>query len=345
VPSCCGPRLLSSLPRFLGTQHAIMSRFLSSPFREVCCDASGNPPRIYSKNFSAAPRLRQMGKGITNPPADAGLCRLAFVSFVEHPVFEMLAVFVIFLNSLAMGYTGPAPDAGSFADNVSFVVNVTCCILFTVELVLKYAAYGLWHSNGGLLKSSWCILDIVVIASTWVDLGFFLTTGDGLSSVQFMRFLRVLRPLRSLHYFSNAQMLIDTMVSSLAEFMSIVSITFCFVTVCAVLILNLIGLDGLAKNRCFASVTDPNFGANYMALVRPQHFCDRDVPSGCPAGSVCKRWPFAFSVNGILNDGSYLQTLFTVLSMIYNQGLLLSGTSMAQSYVANFLLHTCLNSH
>jgi voltage-gated cation channel len=140
-----------------------------------------------------------MGKGITNPPPGAGLCRMAFVSFVEHPVFETLAVSIIFLNSLAMGFTGPSPLPGSFSDNLSFVVNVTCCILFTVELVLKYAAYGLWHSHGGLLKSSWCILDIIVIGSTWVDLGFFLSTGEGLASVQFMRFLRVLRPLRSVH--------------------------------------------------------------------------------------------------------------------------------------------------
>jgi hypothetical protein len=276
-----------------------------------------------------------MGKGITNPPADAGLCRLAFASFVEHPVFEILAVFVIFLNTLAMGYTGPSPDVGSFSDNLSFVVNVTCCILFTVELVLKFAAYGLWHSNGGLLKSSWCILDVVVIASTWVDLGFFLTTGQGLTSVQFMRFLRVLRPLRSLHYFRNAQMLIDTMILALPEFISIISITFCFVTVCAVLILNLIGLDGLAKNRCFVSIADSKFGTDHMALVRPQQFCNAGGVSGCPAGSACRHWPFAFSVNGILNDGSYVETLFMVLAMIYNQGLLLSGTSMTQSYVAD----------
>jgi hypothetical protein len=275
-----------------------------------------------------------MGRGVTSPPADAGLCRLAFVSFVENPVFEMTAVLVIFLNSVAMGYTGPSPDPGSFSDNLSFAVNVTCCILFTIELVLKYAAYGLWHRDGGLLKSSWCILDIVVIGSTWVDLGFFLSTGVGLSSVQFMRFLRVLRPLRSLHYFSNAQMLVDTMISALPEFTSIVCITFCFVTVCAVLILNLIGLDGLARSRCFAPVTDPSRGANYMALVTPQQFCNRDGGSGCAAGAVCKRWPVAFSVNGILNDGSYIDTLFMTLSMIYSQGLLLVGTSMAQSYVS-----------
>jgi hypothetical protein len=278
-----------------------------------------------------------MGKGVTNPPADAGLCRLAFVSFVENPVFEMAAVFVIFLNSVAMGYTGPSPDRGSFSDNLNFVVNVTCCILFTIELVLKFAAYGLWHGNGGLLKSSWCILDIVVIGSTWVDLGFFLSTGDGLSSVQFMRFLRVLRPLRSLHYFSNAQMLVDTLISALPEFTSIVCITFSFVTVCAVLILNLIGLDGRARNRCFAPVADPVFGANYMALVSPQQFCNRDGPSGCAAGAVCKRWPYAFSINGILDDGSYVDTLFVTLSMIYSQGLLLVGTSMVQSCASHFL--------
>jgi hypothetical protein len=103
--------------------------------------------------------------------------------------------------------------------------------------------------------------------------------------------------------------------------------------VCAVLILNLIGLDGRARNRCFLPVTDPTFGPNYMALVTPQQFCNRDGPSGCPSGAVCKRWPYAFSINGILNDGSYVDTLFVTLSMIYSQGLLLVGTSMTESYV------------
>jgi hypothetical protein len=285
-----------------------------------------------------------MGRGITQPPADAGLCRLAFVSFVEHPLFEILAVLVILLNSLAMGYTGPSPDPGSFADNLNFVVNVTCCILFTIELLLKYAAYGLWHRDGGLLKSSWCLLDIVVISSTWVDLGFFLSTGDGLDSVQFMRFLRVLRPLRSLHYFGNAQMLVDTMIMALPEFTSIVCITICFVTVCAVLILNLIGLNGLARNRCFVPVNDPKYGASYLALVTPQQFCNADGASGCPSGALCRRWPHAFSINGILNDGSYVETLFVILSMVYNQGLLLTGTSMTQSYAATFPSRSCRNS-
>jgi hypothetical protein len=274
-----------------------------------------------------------MGKGVTKPPADAGLCRLAFVSLVEHPVFEIGAVSVIFINSLAMGYAGPSPEPASFSDTLSFSVNVTCCILFTVELLLKYAAYGLWHKDGGLLKSSWCLLDIVVVGSTWVDLGVFLTMGEGLSAVQFMRFLRVLRPLRSLHYFSNAQMLIDTLISAIPEFASIVCITFCFVTVCALLILNLIGLRGVARNRCFlpSPAPDPAVGTGYLTLLRPQQFCNPDDTSSCPAGAVCRLWPYAFSVNGILDDSSYLDTMFIVLSMIYSQGLLLSGTSLTQS--------------
>ena len=276
------------------------------------------------------PRSR-MGKGVTKPPADAGLCRLAFVAFVENPVFESLAVAVIFINSLAMGYSGPAPEPGSVADTLSFVVNVTCCILFTIELLLKFAAYGLWHKDGGLLKSSWCILDIVVIGSTWVDLGVFLSDGNGLNGLQLMRFLRVLRPLRSLHYFGNAQMLIDTFILALPEFASIVCIALCFITVAALLILNLMGLSGAARHRCFTPVTDPVFGPNYMALLRPQLHCNPETLTGCPSGSVCKLWPYAFSVNGVLDDSSFVDTFFVVISLIYNQGLLLSGTGMAQS--------------
>ena len=61
-----------------------------------------------------------------------------------------------------------------------------------MEMILKIIGFGFMFGKDAYLKSSWNILDFIIVITSW------LPTGEGSNeTLQSMRSLRVLRPLKT----------------------------------------------------------------------------------------------------------------------------------------------------
>ena len=57
------------------------------------------------------------------------------------------------------------------------IVNMVFAVLFTIEMLLKWVAFGLWR----YFTSAWTCLDFVIVCVSYYDLSFITIRGSPLS--------------------------------------------------------------------------------------------------------------------------------------------------------------------
>ncbi|KAK6201361.1 Ion transport protein-domain-containing protein [Scheffersomyces amazonensis] len=80
--------------------------------------------------------------------------------------------------------------------NWSFWLEVAFNVLFTMEFLIKVLADGLIFTPNGYMRSSWNLIDMLVLLSLWIELIAFLKDDGNLA--RFVRGLKALRALRLL---------------------------------------------------------------------------------------------------------------------------------------------------
>lgn len=113
---------------------------------------------------------------------------------VTNPGFDRFTLVLIGLSSLALALDNPLRDPDAPLSLLLNRAEVVLTVLFSLEMVLKVLAHGFLFMPGAYLKSSWNILDFLVVVVSV----FQLTADDagGLSGLRSLRALRALRPLR-----------------------------------------------------------------------------------------------------------------------------------------------------
>lgn len=117
------------------------------------------------------------------------------INIVEWKPFEWLILITICLNCVALGAQTPFPAHDTNSTNQLLEkIEYLFLALFTVECILKIIAFGFFFHPEAYLRSSWNLLDfvIVVIGLMNLILSFILPTFN----VKALRAFRVLRPLR-----------------------------------------------------------------------------------------------------------------------------------------------------
>lgn len=152
--------------------------------------------------------------------------RLHVIAIVTHPTFNNAILFLIILNSIAMGITEfthvhDNPDstsyldvksAGSWRNTVQAKVNALCLWSFAAECLLKIVAQGFAGVQGTYLRDHWNKLDFFVVLLSMADQ--FL---DNVGSLSALRAVRALRPLRSMRSIPGMHKMIEDVTRCLPK--------------------------------------------------------------------------------------------------------------------------------
>ena len=108
-------------------------------------------------------------------------CRLFFLKIylyiklicrtvVMHPLFETISICIIIVNSITLAYEHPVEG-----QQIQFfkLIEEYFIWIYTIEMMFKIIGYGLIFEKDAYLKSSWNILDFIIVITSW------LPTGEG----------------------------------------------------------------------------------------------------------------------------------------------------------------------
>ena len=110
-------------------------------------------------------------------------------------------------------------------------------VIFVIEAILKILAFGFVFHRRSYLRDSWNVLDFVVVIIGLISL---IPSVPNLKS---LRTLRVLRPLRSINAIPSMKRLVGTLLLSLPKMGYLVSFLIFFITIFAILGMQLFQRD------------------------------------------------------------------------------------------------------
>ena len=170
--------------------------------------------------------------------------RVAILKLVLHRDFEMLVLVLIVGSSACLALDHPLDDPDSFKAQVLYVLDILFTSLFTVELVLKCVAFGVFATGSrnphAYLRSGWNLLDLFVVMISWASLflSFANITSGGLRA---LRALRALRPLRLVNRIEGMKTVVKAMFSALPAVLNVSVVSLLFMLIFSILGVQLFG--------------------------------------------------------------------------------------------------------
>uniref|UniRef100_A0A8C4N9A5 Ion transport domain-containing protein n=1 Tax=Eptatretus burgeri TaxID=7764 RepID=A0A8C4N9A5_EPTBU len=162
------------------------------------------------------------------------LCR----KIIAHKVFDYVVLLFIFLNCITIALE--RPDIGPQSPERIFlnVSNYIFTSVFVAEMVIKITALGLVLGPSTYLRSTWNLLDGLLVSVSCIDLLVSLANARGgriLGILRVLRLLRTLRPLRVISRAPGLKLVVETLISSLKPIGNIVLICCAFFIIFGIL--------------------------------------------------------------------------------------------------------------
>lgn len=136
----------------------------------------------------------------------------------SHPRFDQFIMSCIILNSIFMAVERPSIEDGSGERTFLDVFGHIFTFIFSVEMIIKLIAQGVFWGIDPYWSSPWNRLDGTIVVISWLDL--LLTvigvTGGMLSILKICRMLRALRPLRAISRLPGLKRIVNVLILSLA---------------------------------------------------------------------------------------------------------------------------------
>jgi hypothetical protein len=153
---------------------------------------------------------RGWGGGVGFLGLEGGSGRLLALRVATHPLFELFILLSIGVSSgLLAAETHTFPRGGSQAYVAFKIVDVLFTVLFAGEMLLKMYAFQVYKNPASYLRSSFNVLDVVVVAASLITLAF-----EKVGALRSLRLLRALRPLRSVHKLPSLKLVINAVIAS-----------------------------------------------------------------------------------------------------------------------------------
>ena len=215
-----------------------------------------------NNNKERAPRrpVRKPINKLADKPPRALFCmtlknpfRRLCIDIVEWKPFEWLILITICLNCVALGVYSPFPNGDSNATNQLLEkIEYVFLVIFTAECFMKIIAYGLLFHPGAYLRSSWNLLDfiIVVIGLLSTALSTFMKEGF---DVKALRAFRVLRPLRLVSGVPSLQVVLNAIIKAMVPLFHIALLVIFVIVMFAIIGLEL--FSGKLHETCFDNNT------------------------------------------------------------------------------------------
>jgi len=159
-------------------------------------------------------------------PRDLALCifapdnalRLKCKGMIVQPWFDQFVMACILLNSIQMAIERPSIPDGSTERQVLDILGHIFSFIFSVEMIIKLIALGLFYGPAPYWSNAWNRLDGIIVSISWVDVILTIAgvTGGMLSLLKICRMLRALRPLRAISRLPGLRKIVNVLIMSLA---------------------------------------------------------------------------------------------------------------------------------
>lgn len=153
-------------------------------------------------------------------------------------LYDSFMILTIFGNSLCLALTDYQDEDTQTQWNKTLQkIDQVFTFIYTVECIIKILAFGFIVHKRSYLRDGWNILDFVVVIIGLISL---LPDVPNLKS---LRVMRILRPLRSINAVPSMKRQVATLIRSLPRMGYVVSLLFFFISVSAILGLQLFSRD------------------------------------------------------------------------------------------------------
>ncbi|XP_048347859.1 voltage-dependent T-type calcium channel subunit alpha-1G isoform X2 [Sphaerodactylus townsendi] len=164
--------------------------------------------------------------------------RLICNKIITHKMFDHIVLVIIFLNCITIAMERPKIEPHSAERIFLTLSNYIFTAIFLAEMTIKVVALGLCFGEKAYLKSSWNMLDGVLVLISAIDILVSMVSDSGTKILGMLRVLRLLRTLRPLRVISRAQglkLVVETLMSSLKPIGNIVVICCAFFIIFGIL--------------------------------------------------------------------------------------------------------------
>lgn len=203
-------------------------------------------------------------------------------------------------------------------NTVTNACSCACARSISVEMIFRIIALGFIAEPSSYMRSSWNVLDFIVVMSIWVNVGVdYFELGEG-ENISYLRTLRALRPLRSLRFFSGIRVIMASLSTSIFMVANVTGILmFVFV------IFSAVGLQlfaGALTQRCAAP---EELLSNQTVLMEcsVSMTCSEECNPQCRADCIENMYEFTGDVPDEINFygfdhiGTSLMTLFITMTL------------------------------
>ncbi|KAJ7992044.1 hypothetical protein DPEC_G00274490 [Dallia pectoralis] len=167
---------------------------------------------------------------------------------ISHKLFDHVVLVFIFLNCITIALERPNIQLHSTVRlNIQLhstervflsISNYVFTVIFLAEMTVKVVALGFCLGDQSYLKSSWNVLDGILVLVSLVDILVSLASTGGnriLGILRVLRLLRTLRPLRVISRAPGLKLVVETLITSLRPIGNIVLICCAFFIVFGIL--------------------------------------------------------------------------------------------------------------
>ncbi|XP_074745061.1 voltage-dependent T-type calcium channel subunit alpha-1G isoform X11 [Strix uralensis] len=164
--------------------------------------------------------------------------RMMCNKIITHKMFDHIVLVIIFLNCITIAMERPKIEPHSAERIFLTLSNYIFTVIFLTEMTVKVVALGLCFGEKAYLKSSWNVLDGVLVLISVIDILVSMVSDSGTKILGMLRVLRLLRTLRPLRVISRAQglkLVVETLMSSLKPIGNIVVICCAFFIIFGIL--------------------------------------------------------------------------------------------------------------
>ncbi|XP_066120058.1 voltage-dependent T-type calcium channel subunit alpha-1G isoform X8 [Saccopteryx bilineata] len=164
--------------------------------------------------------------------------RLLCHRIITHKMFDHVVLVIIFLNCITIAMERPKIDPHSAERIFLTLSNYVFTAVFLAEMTVKVVALGWCFGEKAYLRSSWNVLDGLLVLISIIDILVSMVSDSGTKILGMLRVLRLLRTLRPLRVISRAQglkLVVETLMSSLKPIGNIVVICCAFFIIFGIL--------------------------------------------------------------------------------------------------------------
>ena len=141
---------------------------------------------------------------------------------VDNPFFEWTILLLIFASSLSLCFEDINLQDNEELMFILKIVNMVFAVLFTIEMLLKWIAFGLWR----YFTSMWTCLDFVIVCVSILSLA--IEGSANLTALRSLRTLRALRPLRAISRWQGMKIVVNALMYAIPSIFNVLLVCLVF---------------------------------------------------------------------------------------------------------------------